>query len=119
MFTTFLFSMTAIFTYLIGKMLWDSDTGFYGGILLLAVPFLFTQVPLMLVDVPTMFFLTFTIFAFIMALNRGGIWIFISSFAIFLAVFSKYSTWLMLSVLVVVFLVYLIQNSKLMTEGQK
>src|SRR4030067_2679321 len=86
-FTTFLFSMTAIFTYLIGKMLWDSDSGFYGGILLLGIPFLFTQAPLMLVDIPTMFFLTFAIFAFIRALNRGGIWIFISSLAIFLAVF--------------------------------
>lgn len=111
-FTTFLFSMTAIVTYLTGKMLWDSDTGFYGGILLLGIPFLFTQAPLMLVDVPTMFFLTFAIFAFIRALNRGGTWIVISSFAILFAVFSKYSTWLMLSVLIVVFLVYLIQSYK-------
>jgi len=111
-FTTFLFSMTAVLTYLVGKTLWDSDTGFYGGILLLAIPFLLTQVPLMLVDISTMFFLTFAIFAFIRALNRGGIWIVISSFAIFLAVFSKYSTWLMLSVLVVVFVVHLMQNCK-------
>ncbi|MBI5676696.1 MAG: glycosyltransferase family 39 protein [Nitrospirae bacterium] len=118
-FTTFLFSMTAIFTYLIGQMLWDSDTGFYGGILLLAIPFLFTQAPLMLVDVPTMFFLTFAIFAFIMALSKGGSWIVISSLAIFLAVFSKYSTWLMLSVLVVVLLVYLIQSYKPETQKPK
>ncbi|MBS1111866.1 MAG: hypothetical protein H6Q95_158 [Nitrospirae bacterium] len=111
-FTTLLFSMTSIFTYLIGKMLWDSDTGFYGGILLLGIPFLLTQASLMLVDVPTMFFLTYAIFAFIMALNRGGIWIVISYFAILLAVFSKYSTWLMLSILVVVLLVYLIQGYK-------
>lgn len=110
-FTTFLFSMTAIFTYLIGKMLWDSNTGFYGGILLLGIPFLFTQVPLMLVDVPAMFFLTFAIFAFIKALNRGGAWICISVIAILLAVFSKYSTWLMLSVQAVILLVYLMENA--------
>lgn len=120
-FTTFLFAMTAIFTYLIGEMLWDSETGFYGGILLLGIPFLFTQVPLMLVDVPTMFFLTFAVFSFIMALNRGGIWIVISSIAIFLAVFSKYSTWLMLSVLIVALLVYLMksetQRSKIFYRG--
>ncbi|MEW6714310.1 MAG: glycosyltransferase family 39 protein [Nitrospirota bacterium] len=120
-FTTSLFSLTAIFTYLIGEMLWDSDTGFYGGILLLGIPFLFTQVPLMLVDVPTMFFLTFAVFSFIMALNRGGIWVVISSFAIFLAVFAKYSTWLMLSVLIVALLVYLMksetQRSKMLYRG--
>lgn len=116
-FTTLLFSLTIVCTYLIGEMLWDRDTGFYGGILLLAVPFLFTQAPLMLVDVPAMFFLTFAIFSFIKALNKGGIWLFISSFGILLAVFSKYSTWLMLSVLIVVFLVYLMQSYK--SETQK
>ncbi len=107
-FTTFLFSMTVVLTYLIGKMLWDEDIGFSAGALLLGIPYLFIQVPLMLVDVPTMFFFTLSIFAFIKALNQGGIrMITLSSIAIFLTFFSKYSTWLMLSVLVVIFLVHL------------
>ncbi len=106
-FTTFLFSMTVVLTYLIGKTLWDEDVGFFGGILLLGMPYLFTQVPLMLVDVPTMFFLSFSIFAFIKAMDRGGWFIGLSSIVIFLTFFSKYSTWLMLSVLVVIFLIYL------------
>ena len=112
--TTFFFSMTCVLTYLIGKTLWDSDTGFFGGMLLLGIPYLLTQVPLMLVDIPTMFFLTLSIFAFIKALERGRSCIAFSSFALFLAFFSKYSNWLMLSVLAVVFLVYLKSRN---TEG--
>jgi len=111
-FTTFLFSMTVVLTYMIGKILWDEDTGLYGGMLLLGIPYLFVQVPLMLVDVPTMFFLTFAIFTFIMALKRGGLWILLSSFAVFLAFYSKYSAWMMLSVLGVVFVVYLLPQSR-------
>jgi hypothetical protein len=118
-FTTSLFSMTVVLTYLIGKTLWDKDVGFFAGILLLGIPYLFTQVPLMLPDIPTMFFLTFSIFAFIKALDRGGIWIAISAFAIFITFFSKYSTWLMLSVLIVIFLVYLIQGSGVRDQLQR
>ena len=107
LFTTFLFSMTVVLTCKIGKMLWDEETGFFAGIALLGMPYLFTQVPLMLVDVPTMFLLTLLIFTFIKAMNRGRVWIIISSITVFLAFFSKYSTWLMLSVVAVIFLVYL------------
>lgn len=101
-FTTLLFSGTIVLTALIGKELWDEETGFYGGALLLGIPYLFVQTPLMLVDVPTMFFLTLAIFAFLKALSGGG-WatILASSISIFLALFSKYSAWPMLSVLAV------------------
>lgn len=108
--TTLFFSLSVIITYLIGKTLWNREIGFYAGLLLMGIPYLFTQVPLMLVDVPTMFFFTLSIFSFIQALETGGIWVLITSFSIFLAVFSKYSTWLMLSILGVIFLVYIIQN---------
>lgn len=106
-FTTFLFSMTCITIFFMGKTLWDEETGFLAGILLLGIPYLFSQIPLMLTDVPAMFFLTFSIFAFMKALGKGGIWIAIASIAIFCAILSKYSMWMMLSVLPVIFLVYL------------
>jgi 4-amino-4-deoxy-L-arabinose transferase-like glycosyltransferase len=109
--TTLLFSGTVLLTYLIGRTLWDEETGFYAGMLLLGMPYLITQVPLMLVDVPTMFFLTLAIFTFLMALERGGAGTTaLASCALFLAVFSKYSTWPMLSVLVIIFLVFLKRN---------
>ncbi len=111
MLTTFFFAMTAVCTYSIGKALWDEDTGLFGGMLFLGIPYLFVQTPLMLIDVPVMFFMTFSAFAFIKALRHGGFWIIISSFAIVFTFYSKYSTWLMLSVLVVIYMVFIVQHS--------
>ncbi len=110
-FTTLLFSGTVVLTYHLGRTLWDEETGFIAGLLLLGMPYLLTQVPLMLVDVPTMFFLSLSIFSFLKALERGGAGTTaLASCALFLAVFSKYSVWPMLSVLGVIFLVYLKQD---------
>ncbi|MBI5213116.1 MAG: glycosyltransferase family 39 protein [Nitrospirae bacterium] len=110
-FTTALFSLTVVLTYLIGKELWDKRIGYNGGLLLMGFPYLLTQIPLMLVDVPTMFLLTLSTFTFIKALKSGGIWLFISSLSIFLTFYSKYSTWLMLSVMAIIFLVYIVKCS--------
>jgi hypothetical protein len=111
--TTTFFSATVILTYMIGKTLWDQDIGYFAGALLLGIPYLFTQVPVMLVDVPTMFFFTLSIYTFIKAMDRGGVGMLIfSSITLSLAIFSKYSTWLMLSVLAVIFFVYLKKDSK-------
>lgn len=98
--------MTVVLTYLIGKELWDEDIGITGGMLLLGMPYLLIQVPLMLADVPTMFFLTLAVFAFLRGLSYGGVMMAFASFSLFLAIFSKYSTWPMLSVMVVICLVY-------------
>ncbi len=111
--TTFLFSMTVVLTYLIGRELWEEETGFYGGLLLLAIPYLFIQAPLMLVDVPAMFFLTLAIFLFLRSLASNGLWAPVfSSLALFLAFFSKYSVWAMLSLFVIIGFVYCIQGLK-------
>lgn len=104
-FTTVMFSLTVVLTALIGRELWDDTVGQAAGVLLLGIPYLFTQVPLMLVDVPSMFFLTLSVFTYIRALRRGGLMIVLSALAIFFSFFSKYSMWLMLSVLAVLFLV--------------
>lgn len=106
LFTTVLFSATVVLTARIGKELWDEETGFYGGILLLGIPYLFVQVPLMLVDVPTMFFFTLSVFGFLKALSgHGRATILASTISLFLAFLSKYSTWPMLSVLGVIMFV--------------
>jgi hypothetical protein len=106
------FSMTVILTYMIGRDLWDTDTGIYGGLFLLGMPYLLTQVPLMLVDVPTMFFLILSIFTYIKALRSGGLWIILSSVSMVSAVLSKYSTLLMLTILVVISLVFFIERKE-------
>ena len=106
-FVTLLFSMTLVLTYLIGKTLWDEDTGFAAGMLLLGMPLLLMQVPLLLVDVPTMFFLALSIFTFLKALEHGSFrWTVCASLALLLAAFSKYSAWMMLTVLPVIVMVY-------------
>jgi len=107
LFTTVLFSLTVVLTSLIGKTLWNRETGFSAGLLLLGIPYLLAQVPLMLVDVPTMFFLTLAIYTYLDALNKGGAArIVCSVVTIVLTMLSKYSVWFMLSVLIVVLIVY-------------
>ena len=112
-FTTLLFSTSVVLTYLIGGTLWDEATGFYAGALLLGMPYLLTQVPLMLVDVPTMFFLLLAVFTTLKALERGGGGrLALASVAVALAFWTKYSAWLFLSVLLVVLLVRLKQGPR-------
>lgn len=105
-FTTLLFSGAVVLTYLIGKTLWDEAVGFYAGALLLGMPYLLAQAPLMLVDVPAMFFLTLAVYMTILALEHGGTrLVMLAALAVALAFWTKYSTWLMLSVLPVIFFV--------------
>jgi len=111
-FTTSLFSLTGVLTYKTGQELWDEETGIYGAAFLLCIPYLYTQIPLMLVDVPAMFLLLLSIFAFIRALKRGGLWIAVASLAISFAFLSKYSAWLMLSVLPVIAGVLALQSKE-------
>jgi hypothetical protein len=96
-FTTLLFAATVVFTYLIGRALWHERLGWHGALLLLAMPYLLTQVPLTLVDVPTMFFFTAAIYAVIQALARGGAWIPAAAVLVVAAVLTKYSVWPMLA----------------------
>ncbi len=113
-FNTLLFSLSVVLTYLIGKTLWDKEKGFYAGLLLMGIPYLPIQVPLMLVDVPTMFLLTLAVYTFLKAIEKGGLlWIALASFAIFLTIFAKYSTWLMLSIIIVISCTYQPKGTKI------
>lgn len=107
-FTTLLFSATVVLTWRIGAELWDDTVGGVAGALLLAMPYLLTQPALMLVDVPTMFFLTLAVFTTIKAVRDGEIRFLVAApVAITLAMLSKYSVWPMLSVVPVIVLVHL------------
>ena len=103
--TSLLFSATVGLTYLIGKTLWSRELGLYAGILLLGMPYLLAQVPLMMVDVAAMFFLTLAVFTSIVAISRGGaVPCILAAIAISLAMLAKYSNWLMLSIVPVIVL---------------
>jgi hypothetical protein len=104
--TTLLFAGTTVLVHRLGRTLWDEEVGFTAGAFLLAIPYLLTQVPAMLVDVPTMFFLTLALFAVVRALESGrAARIALASAAVALALLSKYSAGLLLSVLPVAWLV--------------
>jgi hypothetical protein len=95
---SFLFALTLVLTYHVGKTLWDAETGFHGGLLLLGIPYLPTQTPLMLVDIGTMFFLILTVLCFIKSIRKGGpLWAGVAALSIVCALSSKYSTWPMLA----------------------
>jgi hypothetical protein len=105
--TTLFFSSTVLLTYYLGKLLWDEETGFLGALLLLAFPYLYTQVPLLLVDVPTMFFLLLAVYLFTLALRRGGASrILLSGTAVFLVFFAKFSVWVFFAGFGVIFLTH-------------
>ena len=111
-FNTLLYSSSVLLTYQTGKELWNKATGLYAAIFLLAIPYLFTQVPLMLVDVPSMFFLMLSIYTFLLALRRGKIMLAIASLSIFSAFFTKYLSWLMLTVIPVIYAAELYRNRR-------
>jgi hypothetical protein len=109
-FVSALFAMTVLITYLTGEKLWNRETGFFAGVLIMGIPYLFSQTPLMLIDVPTMFFLTLSIYSFIRAMEEGGKWTVLSALSLFCTVFAKYSTWMMLSVTGIIWVVYIMQG---------
>ncbi len=113
LFTTLLYSGTVLLVYYWGKELWDENTGFYGGMFLLGFPYLYTQVPLMLVDVPTMFFFMLAVYLTTMAVRLGG-WprLLAAAFALFLSIFTKYSSLVFLPGLIVLFFVHLYSNPR-------
>jgi hypothetical protein len=107
------FSGTVLLTYRLGKTLWEEALGMYAGFLLLGFPYIFTQAPLMLVDIQSMFFLLLAVYSYTCYLKHGGGMRFVTtSCAVLLALLVKYSAWLYLSVLVVVFAVFIINSPK-------
>ncbi len=113
--TSAMFSFTAVLTVMLGRDLFEGkageNIGASAGALMLAIPYLYTQVPLMLVDVPGMFLLTLSVFLFNRTMQKGGaLLVILSAISIFLALITKFSIWMMLSVLCIVFLLYLRKN---------
>ena len=108
---TVFYSLTVVLTYQLGKTLWDEEVGFWGGILLLGFPYLYTQVPLLLVDVPTMFFFMLAVVTCVYALENGGMnRIVAASFSLFLVFYVKYSSWIMLTIIPVICAYFIFKN---------
>ncbi len=108
--TTF-YALAVVLTYQLGKTLWDEEMGFQGGVLLLGIPYLYTQVPLMLVDVATMFFFILAAVACVKALQQGGArQILMAAGALFFLFYAKYSSWILLTSVPVICLFFMVQG---------
>jgi 4-amino-4-deoxy-L-arabinose transferase-like glycosyltransferase len=101
--TTLLFAGSAVLTRRLGAALFGAEVGLGAGALLLAVPYLLPQVALLLVDVPTLFFVVLASLAVTRAFQDGGARrILLASVAVALALLSKWSAWLLLTALPVI-----------------
>lgn len=96
---TALFASAGVVLWRMGQELFDDEqVGRDAALMLLGVPYLYSQVPLMLVDVQCMCFLLFAAYGFLMALRHGGAGrMVLGAAAIVCAVLAKYSLWVMLS----------------------
>lgn len=102
LFNTVIFSGSVVFTFEIGKILWNKETGFLGALFLLGIPYLFTQVPVVMVDVPTMFLVFLSLLLFLKSLKYGTWGLYLATaIAIVLASFSKYSAPVLLIVVII------------------
>jgi len=121
-FNTLCFAGTVSLTSLIGRELFsvngggkhasEKDIGDTAGGLLLAIPYLYTQVPLMLVDIGSMFFLILSVWLFIRAMKYGSWNIPASAIAAVAVMLSKYSLWIMFSIHGLIFLVLLLDTQR-------
>lgn len=99
-----MFAATVVLTYLLGRDVFGQRTGRIGAMFMLSIPYLYTQIPLMMVDVPSMFFLLCAVYCFRRGLLSGGVWAWLlGPGALALAFLSKYSQWAMLTVTLPVF----------------
>jgi hypothetical protein len=105
--TAALFSLTVFASGRIGGLLWTRSIGARGGLLLLAVPCVIVNVPLLMADVPAMAAVTAALWMFLETLERGGVTRGVAaSFALAAALLAKYSTWVLLcAVLAIILLV--------------
>lgn len=111
------FAATALLITVLGRDLWDRETGVAGGLLFLGFPYLYSQTPLLLVDIGTMFFLLLAMVALRRALVRGGLlYPLLTAVAVLGVLLSKYSAWLLLSGLLPIILCSLGENRWLLLK---
>lgn len=89
-----LFAGTALFTYLLARLLWGRKAGFCAALLILGSPYVLVQTPLMLGDIMAMFFLAFAAWSTFSYICKGGIpYLCAAAFSYGGALLCKYSLW--------------------------
>lgn len=91
------FALTTLLIARLGRELWDEETGGNGALLFLGFPYIYSQTPLLLVDIGTMFFLTLCLYSFQLALTRGRVHLPLAAAAMVALFWCKFSGWILLS----------------------
>ncbi|GAB4333706.1 MAG: hypothetical protein Kow0089_02510 [Desulfobulbaceae bacterium] len=100
LFNASFFVLAVIITWRTGTFLWNSETGLYAGLFLLAMPYLLTQVVQVLVDIHALFFHLLAFHTFLVAVHKkDAISPAIAAIALAAALLVKYSLWPMLALL--------------------
>ena len=87
-------------TYLTARFFLDRKSSFNAALFLLGMPYLLTQIPLLLVDVHVLFFYNLALYLFLRAVHDGGAGkVTLAAGGIALAMLVKFSTWPMLLLL--------------------
>lgn len=110
-----MFAGTVWFLAKTAEEIWPDDTeiGPLSGFMLLAIPYLYTQIPLMLVDAASMFLFVVSVCLFLRALTRGGFFnIALSGLCMAALMMSKYSMWMFASSLGIVWALKISESPK-------
>lgn len=105
-FNALLFAMSVFLTARIASEL--SGNGLLAALIFISSPYIYTQIPLFLVDVPTMFFFTATLYLFIKSGNKK--YTVISALLLAFSLLCKYSLWIFLMPLPALILVRRAKN---------
>jgi len=111
-FNTILFSLTSVLTYKISKTLWNKEIGLYSGFLLMSFPFLLSQIPLTLVDIPQMFLTTLSIYLILRVFDNKYFSI-PASTALFFTAYTKITS---IMVILPVFFILLINYRSILKD---
>lgn len=109
-----LFVATMFFTYRIGAELWSRQLGLYAAAFLCAFPYLVAQTSQILVDVPSMFFFMAALWFMLKTVKTGSIpYLFSTLLVCLMSLFSKYTSWVLLMVLLFLPLILMQNQHKL------
>jgi 4-amino-4-deoxy-L-arabinose transferase-like glycosyltransferase len=116
-----LFGLITVLAYFVGKNVFDDERiGTYSGICFLSSPFILSQVPLMLVDVASSFFIVLGIYCFtVLVKTRKILWGAMSAVPFALALLSKLtSAFVLVPVMIVIFAVGLLRSKQRRMVGR-
>ncbi|MEM2956393.1 MAG: glycosyltransferase family 39 protein [Candidatus Pacearchaeota archaeon] len=113
-FTSLIYSFTAILIFLLSRKLFDEEIGFYSSLIFLGFNGILVQTGMILVDIPLVFFVALTIYTGINAFEKNKFSLFLLTFLFAVAaILTKISALLFFTPLLVL-LLFRIENKRIL-----